>query len=90
MWYNGLVNYNIYNNKYFYMRNFSINDDQLEIIDHHRRMFEVYSDTINELCSSEKDDIVYGFELGKIHNYMRESFHKMTELYQEIKNQEIK
>jgi hypothetical protein len=67
-----------------------ISQDQLEIIEHYKRMFELNADKIKDLCSSEKDDIVYGFELGEMHSHLRQCFIAMMELEDEIRNQEIK
>lgn len=72
------------NNNYF------ITEEQLETIDHNRRMFDLNAERIQELCVSEKDDIVYGFELGQIHSHLRECFMDMFELDNEIRNQQYK
>lgn len=52
-------------------------------------MFELNADTIRQLCSSEKDDVVYGFELGSIHSHLRDCFIKMYDLEGEIRKQTI-
>jgi len=66
-----------------------ITEEQLDTIEHHKRMFELDAENIRQLCNSEKDDVVYGFELGKIHSHLRECFINMMELVDEIKNQKI-
>lgn len=67
-----------------------ITQDQLETIEHMKRMFESNAENILHLCSSEKDDIVYGFELGKMHSHLRGCFVDMFELIDEIKKQKQK
>jgi hypothetical protein len=67
-----------------------ITQEQLEIIEHYKRMFELNAERINTLCSSEKDDIVYGFELGEMHSHLRQCFIDMMELEDEIRKQEVK
>lgn len=66
-----------------------ITEEQLDTIEHHKRMFELDAENIRQLCNSEKDDVVYGFELGKMHSHLRECFISMMELEDEIKNQQI-
>jgi hypothetical protein len=70
-------------------RNYYITQEQLELIEHYKRMFELNAETIQELCNSEKDDIVYGFELGKIHSHLRDCFVDMMNLEDEIRKQII-
>lgn len=68
-----------------------ITHDQLETIEHYKRMFEINANLISELCNSEKHDIVYGFELGKMYSHLRECFFNMSKLEDEIRKQkEIK
>jgi hypothetical protein len=69
------------------MKNYLITQEQIEKIEHYKRMFELNADLIKDLCNDEKDDIVYGFELGKIHSHLRDSFIHMMELEREIRNQ---
>lgn len=51
-----------------------ITQDQLESLILYRRGIEMSAERIANLCSSEKADMVYGFELGKIHSQIRDSF----------------
>lgn len=67
------------------MKTYKITEEQLELIGHYKRMFELNADLIKNLCSSEKDDIVYGFTLGEAHSHLRQCFIDMMELEQEIK-----
>lgn len=69
------------------MKGYLITQEQLEKIEHYKRMFDVNAEIIKVLCSEEKDDIVYGFELGKIHSDMRQCFIDMMELENEIRSQ---
>jgi len=68
---------------------YKLKSKQLETISHYKRMFRLEADNIQDLCSSEKDDVVYGFELGKIYSHLEKCFFEMGDLEDEIKNQEI-
>ncbi len=70
-------------------RKYLITQKQLEQIEHYQRMFELNADLVRDLCNSEKDDIVYGFELGKMHSHLRDCFMGMMELESEIRNQKV-
>ena len=70
-------------------RKYFITQDQLEEFDHYRTMFELTADGILDLCKSEKDDIVYGFELGQMHSLLRNKSLKMLELRNEIADQKV-
>ena len=70
-------------------RKYLITQEQLEIIEHHKRMFSHNADLLRDLCNDEKDDIVYGFELGIIHSHLRDCFTKMMVLEGEIRNQKV-
>ena len=39
-------------------RTYLITQEQLELIEHYKRMFELNADLIKDLCNSEKDDVV--------------------------------
>lgn len=69
------------NKRYF------ISQEQLEELDYFKRMFELESDTLANLCSSEKSDIVYGFALGQEHFHLRQCYMKMMDLLDEIMKQ---
>jgi hypothetical protein len=71
-------------------KNYYITPDQLEVISHHKMMFELNAELINDICRSEKDDIVYGFELGKMFSHFRNCFISMMELEDEITKQQLK
>lgn len=64
-----------------------ITQEQLEQIRHYKNMFELNADLVRDLCNSEKADIVYGFELGKMHSHLRDCFMEMMYLENEINNQ---
>ena len=70
-------------------RKYLITQEQLEAIEHYKRMFEMNADLVRDLCNSEKDDVVYGFELGKMHSHLRGCFINMMELESEIRNQKV-
>ena len=67
-----------------------IKQEQLDEISHYKEMFELNAQYIKELCSSEKDDIVYGYELGKMYAHLRECFVRMMDLESNIRNQVVK
>lgn len=71
------------------VKEYLITQEQLEQIEHYKRMFELNADLVKELCSSEKHDIVYGFELGKIHSHLRDCFMGMMELESEVASQKV-
>ena len=68
-------------------KEYKITEEQFEEIQYYRRMFELHSDTIKNLCGLERDDIVYGFELGQTYSHMRQCFVNMLELESKIKEQ---
>ena len=70
-------------------RKYLITQEQIEQIDHFKRMFQFNADLVRDLCESEKDDIVYGFELGKMHSHLRDCFMEMLELTDQIIKQEV-
>ncbi len=70
-------------------RKYLITQEQLEQIEHYKRMFELNADLVRDLCNSEKDDVVYGFELGKMYSHLRDCFMEMMELESEIRNQKV-
>ena len=69
------------------MKEYLITQEQIEKLEHFKRMFELNAELIQELCCDEKDDIVYGFELGKIHSHLRQCFIEMMALESEIRSQ---
>lgn len=67
-------------------RKYLITQDELATVIHYKRMFEANADLLQELCDGEKDDIVYGFELGKIHSHLRDCYIEMIKLEQTIES----
>lgn len=70
-------------------RKYLITQEQLELIEHYKKMFGLNAETVHQLCNSEKDDIAYGFELGKMHSHLQDCFMEMMELEDEIRKQQI-
>lgn len=70
-------------------KQYYITKEQLYDIEHLKRMFEYDAEIIKDLCSSEKDDIVYGFALGELHSHLRKCFLDMMQLHSQIENQII-
>lgn len=50
-------------------------------------MFSRNADRIQELCNTERFDIVYGFELGQMYSHLKDCFINMSDLEDEIKKQ---
>ena len=48
-------------------------------------MIDFNADIIKDLCNSEKENIFYGFELGKIHSHLKQCHLEMTETIKMIK-----
>ena len=67
---------------------FEITEEQLDTLIQCRSMLSINSEEIEELCNSKKDNIVYGFELGKIYSSLRDSFFNIDKFIDLIKNQE--
>ena len=54
---------------------------------HFNHMFELFSANLEKICSKGYDDeISLGFELGKLHGDIRDSYIAMLELMDDIKN----
>jgi hypothetical protein len=70
-------------------KEYLITEEQLNKIDHYKRMFEINADLVKDLCSTEQHDIVYGFGLGQIHSNLRDCFMGMMELESEVANQKV-
>lgn len=66
-----------------------ITREQLSDLRHFERMFMHHRDELAKLCSEEDDDIVYGFELGKMHNYLSDHHLNMMNLLDKIDEQSI-
>jgi len=66
-------------------KKYTITQEQLEQLEHFQQMFRHHADVIKDLCSSEKDDVVYGFQLGETYTYLSKHFIEMMELTDEIR-----
>lgn len=69
------------NKKYY------ITSEQLSQLKHYQEMFCFEKENLRELCKSEKDDIVYGFQLGETSSNLSRCQIEMMELEDEIKKQ---
>lgn len=67
------------------MKGYLITEEQLEKLGDFERMIGGCAEIIQVLCSEEKDDIVYGFELGKVHSDLRQCYIDMMNLQSEIR-----
>ncbi len=65
-----------------------ITTEQLEEIEHYQRMFRHNSEKIEGLCVEELDDIISGFQLGKIYSHLEECFMGMMKLVEDIRARE--
>lgn len=70
-------------------KQYLIDQEQLEEIIHYKDMFQLNSQYIKELCSSEKHDIVYGYELGKMYSHLSDCFLEMMDLVTSIKEKQV-
>jgi hypothetical protein len=71
------------------MEHYTISREQFLSLGHYNRMFEHYSETIQDIITKgHDDDISLGFELGKLHSDIRDSFISMMQLMDDIKNGE--
>jgi hypothetical protein len=68
-------------------KKYTITHEQLQQLEHFQQMFRHHADIIKELCSSEKDDVVYGFQLGETYTYLSKHSMEMIELTDEIRKQ---
>ncbi len=66
-------------------KKYTITNEQLQQLEYFQQMFRHHADNIKELCSSEKDDVVYGFKLGETYTYLSKHFIEMMELTDEIR-----
>jgi hypothetical protein len=65
----------------------TITKDQLRRFNHYAESLDSVADLIRELCSSEKDDIVYGYELGKLYYNLKEYVQGIRELKYDIEHE---
>jgi hypothetical protein len=70
-------------NKYY------ITNRQLRDLNHYQEMFDKVSQEIKELCSNEKSDMEYGFELGKMYHTLCDQHLYMLSLITDIQYQTI-
>jgi hypothetical protein len=66
---------------------YQITEEQYETILHTTKTLEFTADTIKDLCNGEKDDIVYGFELGQIFRNLRNWLPELLELEENLNRQ---
>lgn len=66
-----------------------ITQEQIEDIEHIKRMFNLNAERIEKLCSVERGDIQYGFELGQIYSHLKEMFISTDNLLEELSGQVI-
>lgn len=66
------------------MENYTITGDQLFKLGMIAHEINVSRQNLEELCASERDDIVYGFELGKIHANLQKLYNTLFHLENEI------
>jgi hypothetical protein len=68
-------------------KKYTITHEQLQQLEYFQQMLRHHADNIKELCSSEKDDVVYGFQLGETYTYLSKHSMEMIELTDEIRKQ---
>lgn len=70
-------------------KKYYVTQEQLEALSHLTSIFDAQAEYIHNLCSEERDDVVYGFELGKIYSAMREHFIESNELVRQLWSQDV-
>lgn len=70
-------------------KTFYISRDQFEKIRQYSNIIDACNERIAKLCSSKKDDIVYGFELGQIQWLLTDNRMVMLELEDAIRQQKL-
>lgn len=68
-------------------KEYRITKDQLRRFIHYAEYFDMIAESIRELCSSEKDDIVYGYELGKLYYHLKEYAQGIREMEYDIEHE---
>lgn len=71
------------------MAKYFIKSEQLRELRHYQDIFIRYRDSIDELCREERDDIVYGFNLGQMYNRLHDLWVDMGDFLDDIDNQRI-
>lgn len=71
-------------------KDYYLSQEQLDDLDHYKRMFRLNSESIWDLCNTERDDVVYGFVLGQRYTHLEDCFIKMMEIVSDIEEQKIK
>ena len=66
-----------------------ITETQLKLIGHYRTMFEFNAESIKTMCHTEKGDVAQGFELGQRYSHLIDCYLQMTDLEDEIKEQQF-
>ena len=66
------------------MENYTITSSQMFTLGMVAHEINVNRQNLEELCASERDDIVYGFELGKIHANLQKLYNTLFHLEKEI------
>ena len=66
-----------------------ITKEQVRELEHYKEMFNSASEQIKEMCSEERSDVEYGFEMGKMYANLRGQYLSMYSLMSTIKNQTL-
>ena len=66
-----------------------LTEEQLDEIKHCQELIRDINDNIDKLCDSEKDDIVYGYQLGKISEFLSDCHYKLHTTTIDINKQDI-
>lgn len=70
-------------------KRYVVTHEQLRNLEHFQNMFDRISMEIRELCESEKSDIEYGFELGRIYSNSRSHYLEMMSVVNDIHNNQL-
>lgn len=68
---------------------YKITKEQLDTLERIREVLMYDRDNINKLCTSQRDEIVYGFELGKLYSSISRVHLELIEITSDISDQEL-
>lgn len=77
----------IKNGEFLKEKEYHISKKQLEELEYIKGVFSSQAENIKELCSAEREDIVYGYELGQIQSTIKTFELDFNDLIKQIKVQ---
>ena len=68
-------------------KKYYITHEQYQLIEYFRDMFLFAAEELKEICESEKPDIRYGFEIGKLYVDLKKWQDDISKMAEEISEQ---